>query len=148
MMTNEKNKTEEPLFVVWKDDYSLNVGNIDSQHKTLLKLVNNLFLTVREKNASDAVQTTLNELMDHTYAHFRDEENFMKAIGYPGYGEHRILHEKLGRQLLTLSSQHHQLLGDISVDLLHFLRDHWLRHILFEDMKIVSFLKEEEKARS
>ena len=85
--------------VKWCDNFSVNVVQIDSQHKQMLELVNNLHASVEACVDKKDLERMLVELVDFTRLHFLTEEKLMKEHGYSGltshYKEHRILLQHL-----------------------------------------------------
>jgi len=64
----------------WKDRYSLNIGEIDKQHKRLFEIgarVYDLAVLNDSYDHYDEIMKTLDELLEYTEYHFRYEENIM-----------------------------------------------------------------------
>ncbi len=88
--------------VTWRDEYNVNVAVIDSQHQTMLELVNNLHTAVEARIKKDELKDKLVELVEFTRMHFSTEEQLMKEHDYPGLGQHHKEHRELLRYLLDL----------------------------------------------
>jgi hemerythrin len=75
--------------IQWKDDYSVNVKEIDAQHQQLVNMVNELHAAMREGKANQVLQDLLKKLIDNTGYHFSTEEKLMQTYNYPGYIYHK-----------------------------------------------------------
>lgn len=76
-------------FIVWSDELSVGIEEIDEQHKVLVNLINRMHNAIAEKHGSEVVSGILAELVDYTKIHFAVEESLLRILGYPGYEEHK-----------------------------------------------------------
>lgn len=125
--------TDEPL-IPWHDDYSLGLDQIDEQHRQLFDLMNRVWETLFSfvEESSDLASQLILELEQYAQTHFAQEEHFMRETGYPRLDSHRKAH------VAFLSRVHAEkgalLQGNrVSLDLLLFLRDWLISHILVAD---------------
>ena len=88
--------------VTWRDEYSVNVKEIDVQHQKMLELVNDLHSAVEACVDKNSLQNLLVELVDFTHTHFSDEELLMKKYDYPEFGEHHKEHKILLKHMSDL----------------------------------------------
>ena len=146
-MTDGKGNPHRSLLIVWEDEYRLGISRIDAQHRALFDLINDFFSAVQGRHGSQAVQETLKALIAYAQTHFAAEEEVMARTRYPGYGRHARLHEKLAQKVSALSSQHQEGREDLVMDLLRFLKSWLTKHILHEDMKVASFLRNQSRVR-
>ena len=94
--------------VSWRDEYSVNVQEIDAQHQKMLELVNGLHTAVESCIDTNRLKDLLIELVDVTRMHFSSEEKLMKKCDYPDlvkhHKEHRILLHHMNDLVLAVSS--------------------------------------------
>jgi hemerythrin len=131
-------------FVSWKSEYSINVNEIDNQHKEVLNFINYIFSKssndkeVERKYFNRVMNSGIKELMYH----FSCEEEIMIKTKYPKYEEHKIEHEKL---LTTVSELVRQIeSGEAELNLFsiaEFLRDWVLSHIPAHDNPAAEYFK-------
>lgn len=76
----------------WTADLSVGVEAIDNQHKELIRRMNNFFQSM-EGDSREKVLEMLSFLGEYVVTHFRDEEALQVRYNYPGYAEHRKLHQ-------------------------------------------------------
>ena len=133
--------------LVWDKKYELGNNQVDSQHKSLCDVVNNLIRQCEQGNTTEAVQETLTFLADYTTYHFNSEEALQIKIGYPGYKEHKKVHEAFKATVVKLIENVRQygtsenLANDIREVVLKWL----INHIQNEDMKIISYMHRQEE---
>ena len=134
-----------PLFE-WNANYELDIPSIDNQHRELVRMLNDLYGSLKEKSSPATVNQTLTQLLRYVEIHFDTEERAMQERGYPDFDTHHLLHEDLRRKVLDLEKD--QLLGRqvATFELLNFLTD-WLKnHIAHEDMLFGQFLHHMERS--
>jgi len=124
----------------WDEKFSVNIGEIDSQHKKLFALINELFDGMRAGRGKDILGAVLSDLIAYTVYHFNTEERIFQQYGYPERIKHKQEHDELTRKAKELKADFEGGNRMISIEVMNFLRD-WLNvHILQEDKKYVPFL--------
>jgi hemerythrin-like metal-binding protein len=86
----------------WREEYNVDVAEIDEQHKQLLDRVHRLHKAVEARIDKDELKQMLVDLAAFTATHFATEEKFMKEYDYPAYGAHLREHKMLLRHLNDL----------------------------------------------
>jgi len=127
-------------FISWADKYSMNVQEIDKQHKHLFVLLGNLHKAVSEGAEQGTLAEILDELIDYTVYHFKTEEDLFKKYKYHDYDNHKKEHDDLTKQVVELQKQFMDGSATISFEVLDFLRDWLLTHTMGSDMKYVNFI--------
>jgi len=92
----------------WRDEYSVNVREIDVQHQKMLELVSDLHSAVEACIDKARLKDLLLELVEFTRMHFLSEEKWMKEYDYPElvkhHKEHRVLLHHMNDLVLAVSS--------------------------------------------
>jgi len=63
--------------IQWSDQFSVNIQEIDEQHKVLVDLLNQLHNAIREHHGRATSREILNRLAEYTRTHFLLEESLM-----------------------------------------------------------------------
>lgn len=126
-------------FVEWSDVLSVGIEEIDAQHKVLVGMINEMHEAIHERRGSDAVHGVLTKLGDYTRIHFAVEESLMRILGYPGYDEHKELHEELIANLQDLQHKVDTGKTAIGFELMHFLKIWLTKHIMESDQQYAEF---------
>ena len=128
--------------LVWDKMLSVDVPEIDADHRRLVDLFNLLNHAVLEGDTPDYIEAVMDELISCTVWHFRHEERLMLKYGYEGLPEHKAEHDELTASAKALQ---YKLLGEskkVSSEDVEFL-EHWLTgHILGADMDLGLYLCE------
>jgi hemerythrin len=103
--------------------------------------VNKLHDAMRDGKARQELSATLAFLRDYTVQHFAMEEGLMKRSSYPGYPEHKRIHDELTQQVLDLEAKHKAGSMTLSLSVMTFLKDWLAHHIAQEDMKLAEHLR-------
>lgn len=126
------NTPTQPL-IVWNDQLSVGIEEIDAQHKVLVEIVNQLHTAILAHHGSSEVLAVLDELVDYTRIHFAVEEALMRVLAYPDYDSHKQGHEALLEQVLDFR---HRVVDQgrvVTFELMHFLKQWLLVHIMESD---------------
>lgn len=136
----KKRKDNRMVFFNWKEEYSVNIHEIDSQHQKLVGMLNDLYEALRKGEGFEALGNTLSELVHYTKIHFAAEERLMKTHGYSGYLSHRDKHEKMTKKVLEYARKYET--GEIRspIEISNFLKNWLKKHILQTDMDYSAFL--------
>jgi hemerythrin len=127
-------------FITWNNHYSVNVREIDEQHKKLIALANQLYDAMRAGKGPDALDPVLHELVDYTAYHFECEERLLLQHGYPEHDEHKEQHDSLAEKTRQFMEDFTRGQGSRSMDVMLFLSN-WLNiHILEVDKRYATFL--------
>ncbi|HEY9050000.1 MAG TPA: bacteriohemerythrin [Gammaproteobacteria bacterium] len=128
--------------LIWDNTLSVDVKEIDEDHRKLVDLFNLLNHSVIEGETADYIGAVLEELISLTEWHFRHEERLMLKYGYKEIDEHKAEHQQLIESARALQNKLLQQGRTISEKEIEFL-EHWLTgHILGTDMELGSYLGE------
>lgn len=127
-------------FLTWSDEYSVNIKEIDNQHRKLIEIINQLHEAMTEGKGGSVLDDTLQRLLDYTDYHFSAEERLMEAYNYPGYVHHKAEHAKLIRQVEEFQRRYRQNPTGLAVQLLNFLKSWLTDHILKTDKQYSRYL--------
>jgi hemerythrin-like metal-binding protein len=119
--------------IIWRDAFNTGYPRVDVQHKYLVKLINELFDTLGVKNSEPKLIQILNELYAYTKEHFSLEEAIMREYGYKNYNLHKIEHTDFVCRLNDFKGKLKSGDAKINLDLLNFLKDWLMNHILKSD---------------
>jgi hemerythrin len=126
--------------IVWSKILSVEVEEIDEDHRKLVSIFNTLNQAVREKESADYLAATLEELINCTVWHFSHEERLMLKYRYPEMEAHKAEHRDLiesAKELQAKLLQADKLVADEHIVFL----ERWLtEHILTTDMRLGSYL--------
>lgn len=118
--------------IEWDPTYSIGLQEIDDQHKVLVNIINQIWDEVVSGAKSVRVLASIAELEQYTVTHFQAEENFMRSNAYSDFKAHKKRHdafvERIRQERLAVESG-----KSFSLDLVNFLKDWLLNHILIED---------------
>ncbi|MFQ5936353.1 MAG: bacteriohemerythrin [Acidiferrobacterales bacterium] len=128
-------------FLQWSPNLSVGIDFMDADHQKLMELLTELHDLVGPGPIQTAAVEKLDELIDFTQQHFRLEERLMEQSGYDGFEEHRQLHEVLLQEIAEL--RQHLVAGEKSAgpEIMDFLKDWLIRHILESDKQLGGFLQ-------
>jgi hemerythrin len=128
--------------IIWNNALSVEVDEIDEDHRRLVDLYNILKESVVQGDSADYIEAVLDELVSCTVWHFKHEERLMLKYGYDGMADHKQEHEELVETAKEVQQKIIKGKKRVSGEEVEFL-EHWLTgHILSADMALGSFLNE------
>ncbi len=128
--------------LIWDNSLSVQIQEIDEDHRKLVELFNILNHSIMEGDTSNYIEAVMEELLSCTAWHFRHEERLMLKYGYEGFEEHKTEHQELIEGARALQQKLLQENKPVSSEDIEFL-EHWLTgHILGADMDLGSYLGE------
>lgn len=131
--------------IKWTEKYSVGIKEIDNQHKGLVILVNELFKLRSKGKAKDNTNEIFIHLTEYTKKHFYTEEAMLIKFAYKDYTQHKKEHEKFIVKLNDLNTEIDNGKVTITIEILNFLKDWLLNHIMISDKKYSSIISAENK---
>ncbi len=125
---------------VWKEIFSIGIDEIDSQHKTLLKCLNECLQKTELTGDEADIHDLLTQLKTYVVIHFQTEEKLMKSVNYPEFEWHRKQHRLLTEQAEQLEKEVHSGKKHVIASLTALLRDWYIQHILEHDKRIGAYV--------
>jgi hemerythrin len=137
---------EDKDFIEWLDEYSVGIPKVDEQHKSLVRMINELYTGCNQgrEKANEIFRKTIKGLVEYVQLHFKTEEELFTKYGYPenSYRSHKNEHEQF---IIKVS----EMLNDFKEnriftldDIINFLKDWLLNHIAMVDKNDFEVLKE------
>lgn len=126
--------------LVWSNEFSVGVDEIDEQHKMLFELLNRLFLAAVKREDQQLTDEVLDSLIDYTRTHFALEERLLEESGYRALPGHREDHARFIERINTIAQKFHVEDGRVTLELINFLNDWLQKHIRQSDMAYAAHL--------
>lgn len=119
----------------WEDTFNTGFDKVDSQHKYLLTLLNELSKAYYEGQTKSLISEILFKLEDYSYEHFEDEERILRSVeGLPSE-KHKLEHANFMQMLRDLKFNYISDNAEITEELLDFLINWLSMHIYGIDQK-------------
>jgi hemerythrin-like metal-binding protein len=131
---------QDMQLVEWSPAMSVGSDILDGHHKMIIDCLNRLGPLIGTQGQDDQIASVLSTLEEFVLLHFSEEEQQMRAAGFPGWRAHKEQHDGMYDLVFSLKSD---MLHGRTVDAtrLHGLIYNWLvNHILGEDRKYMPFL--------
>jgi hemerythrin len=128
--------------IVWKESYKLGIRGVDEDHFILVGMISQLEEAVYSGQGRTSAKQLLRNLVSYVKVHFTREERLMKSHQYPDLPAHRALHDGFARTILEFQESYQQGHLDLADEVLHYLKDWLIGHILGPDRLASSHLLE------
>lgn len=131
----------KPL-IEWNESYSVNVAEIDRQHRRLIAIYNRLHDAMARGRGNDFIERIFDELVEYTETHFKDEEQYFQKISYADTNSHIMEHQSFVNRLAELQDKYHAGKAFLTIETLAFIRN-WLKeHIKGTDKEYTQSFNE------
>lgn len=128
--------------IIWKREYSVGVERLDRQHQRIISVINRLIAKPRAFTTSGTIADVLSELNSYVSEHFLLEEQLLEENNYPRLIDHSKKHTEYGERVTGFCLKTIEKNKNIREELLSYLGEWWIGHILYEDMKYKNFFNE------
>ena len=129
-------------YITWQKIHSVNIKQFDDDHKKLIGLINELHDSMKIGQGRAVVEKILTSMFDYTQNHFTREETYMTQHRYPEFAKHRAAHREFTKKVADFRKSFIEGKLALSVEVMDFLRDWLVNHILDADKKYGPFLNE------
>ncbi len=121
----------------WSDSLSVKNVELDSQHKKIISLINDLHFALLKGKSNEVLDDILAELLNYTKVHFSAEEKLFKQLEYPGAEAHKDKHREFVDKISSFKLDHKKQRVALSIDVMEYLVSWFLRHIQRVDQEYV-----------
>ncbi len=128
--------------IEWSDSLSVNVAEIDRQHKKLVSMLNFLHDAMKTRKTGDVLGKTIADLITYAAKHFETEENYFAKYNYPDAAAHKKEHDDFVKEVTDFKKGYDEGRMMLSIDILRFLKDWLSNHINGTDKKYTAFFNE------
>ena len=129
--------------MMWSEQLSVGNATIDSEHRNLLRMIDDVERAVRVRDSAALLQA-FKLLEDCVGVHFADEERIAQAIGFD-FTHNKLEHEYVQNELQHMRDELVAKNGlwseSAAVHYSYFLSEWMIKHILQEDMLMQSVLQ-------
>ena len=125
----------------WNQTYEIGYATLDAEHRSLLMIMNQLFVAITQTKETAAVGHAFDAMVDYTKTHLSHEEQMMQDADYPDYPRHLQQHHHLIHRLQDIFAKYQAGEALAGKELLNFLANWWNGHITTFDMKFSRFLQ-------
>jgi hemerythrin len=125
--------------IIWNKRFSVGVRKLDDQHQKIIKMLNKLIDMKETRVDSEIISDTLTQMTRYASEHFKFEENLMDKDNYPDYLLHKEQHRQFQKQTVEFCMDTMSYKETIPVEILTFLKEWWINHILDSDMNCKRF---------
>lgn len=118
-------------YLPWDASLSVNVPELDEQHRAFIGVLNDLHDVLMEGQLQEVFAArgrALAGIERYIDTHFRAEEEYLAGIGYPLLDEHRRLHERFAAEVkgyrAALAAGDQLLNSELVKTMIRWVRDH------------------------
>jgi hemerythrin len=131
----------------WTDELLCGIDEIDTQHKQLFAMVQDLSNYIGNDKDREVIKETFDFLEDYVKRHFELEEHYMELHKYPGYSEQKVEHKRFHEDFLVLRKKYESRYSySITLSEVQGSLYHWLEtHLNGLDKRMCQFLRNKDK---
>jgi hemerythrin len=116
---------------------------VDDQHKGLLNFVNELFnhSTGDEDAEREYFKSVIQQAVKYIKTHFETEEKLMTTTKFPGYAEHKKIHDEFTMTVVNSVKDFESGKRLVLEKFAYFLKDWVLTHVAVMDMQYAAYFR-------
>jgi hemerythrin-like metal-binding protein len=123
----------------WRDDLSVGIDAIDTDHKEILALIAKVRRDYQDGGGTpDGLMAAIDAVNRYSERHFSREEAMLAAVGYPYLEVHKARHQGF-RDFVAGISAADPVEG--TAEIFSYLVDWWVGHIAAEDKQYKDAVK-------
>ena len=126
--------------IQWNDSLIVNIAEIDSQHKRLVEMINDLYEAMRQGKGKEITGDVVKGLVAYASSHFKLEEKYFAQFNYPDSANHKSEHNAFVKRITDFQEKFNKGTMGLSVEIMKFLSDWLTNHIKVSDRKYCPFL--------
>jgi hemerythrin-like metal-binding protein len=128
------------MLLAWDENFSVNIKELDDQHKIWIGLMNNLYDAINIGKGEQALNIIIDEVIRYTVYHFEYEERLLKKYNYPDEPLHKKIHDEYALKVRELKNILDK--GGVvkSTVLLEQMKNWLVNHIIGSDKQYSGFL--------
>ncbi|MCF8207956.1 MAG: bacteriohemerythrin [Rhodoferax sp.] len=130
--------------IAWNDRLMTGIPLIDEQHQILVNMLNDANVRMTHSIGRDVLEEMVRDLMSYALYHFDIEEELMLDSHYQPAQQERHVREHRRFSETVAQVRQNLLLGKLisREELLGFLNDWLINHILHTDMEFARYLQQ------
>ncbi|MFU8789036.1 MAG: bacteriohemerythrin [Methylobacter sp.] len=130
----------DDVWAPWDDSLRVGIDVIDEHHRYLFDLINDLYDVVINKLGAREVARLIKALDAYAKVHFRSEELMMTHYNYENISRQEHQHHAFETKIREFYQELHDNPLVAQFDVLSYLRDWLVKHILVEDIQLRSLV--------
>ena len=127
--------------IPWKEEYSLGIETIDTQHKKLIGIINEVAKAMEGDASEGAITQAVTEMRQYAEDHLAFEESVFEQCGYVETAEHRAEHDIFRETIEEFRERSKENGITVAIEMLGYLEGWLIKHILVTDKKYVEAFK-------
>ncbi|MDX2512842.1 MAG: bacteriohemerythrin [Desulfobacterales bacterium] len=128
--------------IEWTDSFSVGVALFDEQHRRLLDMLNTMIKNPTATTRSETIGDVLADMTRYAQEHFKSEEDLMTEHHYPHLEAHKHQHQGFQEKVARLCMATAEGQTTVPRELLAYLQQWLIRHILQADMAFKPFFEQ------
>jgi hemerythrin len=128
--------------IEWTEELSVNVKEIDDQHKHFVGLIDDLYSAIMSNKADNLLNGVIDDLVKYAGIHFDTEEKYFDKFQYEHGDEHKVAHSALTARVLEFSNDKSENRTALAMKLLDFLENWLVEHLEIHDKKYTKCFNE------
>lgn len=128
--------------ITWNDNYSVNVAEIDNQHKEIIRIINELYVSIVEGKSRNTMDKIFKDLTEYATNHFKTEEDYFDKFNYPESSFHKQQHKDIAKKIEEFKKRNEEGSEVLDSEILHFLMSWFIQHVILIDKRFTECFRE------
>jgi len=131
--------------VTWSPNYDTGVSLLDTQHRELIAITNNLYKSCLTDKEETVFKETMQQMVEYVRFHFKAEIELLERINYPDIFLHKKEHEYLIMRILDAVQDYGDGKKFVPNTFVRELKEWILGHIAISDKQYATYIATQKK---
>lgn len=122
----------------WSENLSVNNEKIDTQHKEIFKIIDQLSRAKPDYSENSRFAQILSAITEYGLSHLKEEEKFMAENGFPKLEEHKKVHKSYLYKVAMFNLKYSKTSES---EVVGFLKNWWVNHIAKMDIQYRDYIE-------
>jgi len=116
-------------FFEWSENFSVNIPEIDDQHKIIVDLLNELYNAFMNKEHDKKLGEIIKKLSEYANFHFNTEEKYFSKFPDESITNHLEQHEDFKKKIESYKNLYSKDISSLTFIIMQFIKGWLINHI-------------------
>ncbi|MFO8002581.1 MAG: bacteriohemerythrin [Marinilabilia sp.] len=128
------------MLIKWTKDLSVGNESLDKEHQRWIEILNDFYEGLKEGQSKEKLEELIVAMIDYTRYHFKNEEDFMASVNFPGLEDHKKAHEEYVEKITGFYDKMKNGKLILSLEVTNFLKSWLINHIKGVDQQYADYV--------
>ncbi len=134
-------KTTGDNLLDWTPEFTLDIAEMDEQHKQLINLINMVHSAFTNNKNKKEIKDNIKNFVDFASYHFGNEEHYFEQFGFDGAKQHTTEHQKFIKEIKQFQTDYNSNKVKFLDKIMTFIKEWLYNHFTKADTQYIELFK-------